>query len=152
MRLSGERHVRLRVVLLSLRLSRAAAEVRSAVPRGRLTGAARPSASRTTSRRARRRRRAKQGVPDSVCSQHPAGTPDRPPGGCVSRTLHGLQSPSTWFLTWSRTDDASFSTILKARFLSVAQGFLWQRLQGFKTHLIRSSASPTRTDPLVAMH
>lgn len=39
MRLSGERHVRLRVVLLSLRLSRAAAEVRSAVPRGRLRGA-----------------------------------------------------------------------------------------------------------------
>ena len=87
MRLSGERYVRLRVVLLSLRLSRAAAEVRSAVPRGRLTGASRPG------RRARRRRRAKQGVPDSVCSQHPAGTPDRPPGGCVSRTLHGLQSP-----------------------------------------------------------
>ena len=124
MRLSGERHVRLRVVLLSLRLSRAAAEVRSAVPRGRLTGAARLNA--RPGRRARRRRRAKQGVPDSVCSQHPAGTPDRPPGGCVfegasraiSRTLHGLQSPSTWFLTWS-TDDASFRRVLKARFLSV---------------------------------
>ena len=91
MRLSGERYVRLRVVLLSLRLSRAAAEVRSAVhkavPRGRPR----------VRRRARRRRRAKQGVPDSVCSQHPAGTPDRPPGGCVLRTLHGLQSPSIWF-------------------------------------------------------
>lgn len=118
MRLSGERYVRLRVVLLSLRLSRAAAEVRSAVPRGRRA---------SLRRRARRRRRAKQGVPDSVCSQHPAGTPDRPPGGCASRTLHGLQSPSTWFLTWWSgvgTRGLGSSTILKARFLSVRRAFL----------------------------
>ena len=146
MRLSGERYVRLRVVLLSLQLSRAAAEVRSAVPRGRRA---------SLRRRARRRRRAKQGVPDSVCSQHPAGTPDRPPGGCASRTLHGLQSPSTWFLTWwcwSRDPRSRVFDDLKSSFSLSAQGFLWQRLQGFKTHLIRSSASPTRTDPLVAMH
>lgn len=66
-----------------------------------------------------------QGVPDSVCSQHPAGTPDRPPGGCVSRTLHGLQSPSTWFLT-SSTDRDPFDvprSIKKARFLSVRRAF-----------------------------
>jgi len=47
-RLSGERYVRLRVVLLSLRLSRAAAEVRSAegrAPRAR----ARPTTSSSTS-------------------------------------------------------------------------------------------------------
>ena len=150
MRLSGERYVRLRVVLLSVPAAESRC-CRSAIGRAP---------------------RAPREVPDdelvdvagssqgeagcSGLSVLPAPRRHSRPSPRGVRLAHSPRSPESVHLVPNLVDREILhlrrSFILTSSFSLSAQGFLWQRLQGFKTHLIRSSASPTRTDPLVAMH
>ncbi len=111
MRLSGERYVRLRVVPLSLRLSRAAAEVRSAVPRGR-------RASRTTSSSTSQGEAGCSGL-----SVLPAPRRHFRPSPRGVRLAHSPRSPESVHLVPNRWSTDHSTIFLKARFLSVRRAF-----------------------------